>query len=499
MSNFMVDNRKKSESSSGSEYSDDIKIYHDDKYKLGDDVIVRQSKKKDDTKKIIMFRGRIVGFDYKKCKKPMWGTKDSRNDFKEKYYCIQLKDYRTNDDNFETIHDIPGDTNRITWAHKDTIYDYFKDDYNYFMHKDSDFPTPSERMEKQIKEKLFREKMRSSPPPQQFLELEKEIDPNRLQFDMNMTGGRRKRKKRRKRTKKRGRKTRKKKREKRKTKKLPNGKDDRCAPKKKGDRLPYTCYTKSSLHKLKTIWNLRHPDAKILSNDPKEIWNSLKINFGNTCKRESCWLNQQFVKNKIDKSILKNTFRPSRPKQWKKNPDEWLNSVDIMKFMKQYEHLHKDFDFMGPSPIDYDTHLVSDECVWEELCKFNLKNTINNGKRKIGIIFNLDPHFKGGSHWVAMFINTNDKCIYYFDSYGEEIPDGLYKFVKKIQNQSSNIGKQYTFKENRKRHQYSNTECGMFCLHFIRSMILHNNWKELTTKKLTDREMLRLRKVYYNP
>ena len=26
-----------------------------------------------------------------------------------------------------------------------------------------------------------------------------------------------------------------------------------------------------------------------------------------------------------------------------------------------------------------------------------------------------------------------------------------------------------------------------------------NNWKELTTKKLTDREMLRLRKVYYNP
>ena len=65
---------------------------------------------------------------------------------------------------------------------------------------------------------------------------------------------------------------------------------------------------------------------------------------------------------------------------------------------------------MGPSPIDYDTHLVSDECVWEELCKFNLKNTINNGKRKIGIIFNLDPHFKGGSHWVAMFINTNDKA-----------------------------------------------------------------------------------------
>jgi len=170
-----------------------------------------------------------------------------------------------------------------------------------------------------------------------------------------------------------------------------------------------------------------------------------------------------------------------------------------MNFMKQYEHLHKDFDFMGPSPIDYDTHLMSDECVWEELCKFNLEKTIRSGKKKIGIIFNLDPHFKGGSHWVALFINTRDKNIYYFDSYGEKVPDGIDKFVKTVQNQSSNIGRQYKFNENKKRHQFSNSECGMFCLHFIRSMILYNNWKELSTKKISDREMLRLRKVYYNP
>ena len=312
-------------------------------------------------------------------------------------------------------------------------------------------------------------------------------------------GGGRKRKRRRKRTKKRGRKTRKKKRELRKTKKLPNGKDDRCAPKKKGDRLPYTCYTKEDLQKLKNIWNARHPDVKILSNNPKVIWTKLKTNMSSTCKRESCWLNQQFIKNKIDKSILKNTFRPKTPNEWKKNPDEWLTSVDIMNFMKQYEHLHKDFDFMGPSPIDYDTHLISDECVWEELCKFNLEKTIRSGKKKIGIIFNLDPHFKGGSHWVAVFINVKDKNIYYFDSYGEKVPEGITKFVKTVQNQSSNIGRQYKFNENKKRHQFSNSECGMFCLHFIRSMVLYNNWKELSTKKLSDREMLRLRKVYYNP
>jgi hypothetical protein len=363
-----------------------------------------------------------------------------------------------------------------------------KDDLHILHHSDDQPYMPVKKVEK------------NSHMYETFVSRESKNDPlneNQKLFP-NKGGGRRKRKKR-KRTKKRGKKTRKKKRENRKTKKLSNGKSDRCAPQKKGERLPYTCYTKTSLHKLKNLWNARHPDGKITSNDPKEIWDSLKTNMGSSCKRESCWLKHHFIKNNLDKSILNNTFRPKRPKEWKKNPDEWLTSVDIMKFMKQYENIHNDFDFMGPSPIDYDTHLISDECVWEELCKFNLHNIIRSGKKKIGIIFNLDPHFKGGSHWVAVFISVSDKMIYYFDSYGEKIPSGIMKFVKTIQNQSGNIGKQYSFRENKKRHQYSNSECGMFSLHFIRSMILYNNWDELTKKKISDKEMLRLRKVYYNP
>ena len=42
----------------------------------------------------------------------------------------------------------------------------------------------------------------------------------------------------------------------------------------------------------------------------------------------------------------------------------------------------------------------------EKLCEFSLKDTMQNNKTKIGIIFNLDKHNKPGSHWVAMFINT---------------------------------------------------------------------------------------------
>ena len=44
--------------------------------------------------------------------------------------------------------------------------------------------------------------------------------------------------------------------------------------------------------------------------------------------------------------------------------------------MKQYENTYKCFEFIGPSPIDYDQHLSYGECVWEELCKFSLKENI---------------------------------------------------------------------------------------------------------------------------
>ena len=44
-------------------------------------------------------------------------------------------------------------------------------------------------------------------------------------------------------------------------------KTDKCSPKKSGDVLKFTCYTKDALFKLKDIWNARHSDNKILSND----------------------------------------------------------------------------------------------------------------------------------------------------------------------------------------------------------------------------------------
>jgi len=171
-----------------------------------------------------------------------------------------------------------------------------------------------------------------------------------------------------------------------------------CSPENKNANLnSHTCYSDEDLHKLRDIWNARHPDKPIQTNDSKEIWQTIKKHYQTTCNKESCWIKQMVKNSKLEKELME-SFAPESPDDWKKNPNEWLSSIDILQVMSQYEKKYKCFDFMGPSPIDYDTHKLYGECVWEELCHFNLADQIKNGKTKIGIVFNTDPHYKGGSH-----------------------------------------------------------------------------------------------------
>jgi len=275
-------------------------------------------------------------------------------------------------------------------------------------------------------------------------------------------------------------------------------KKEMCSPRKNSDMLSYTCYTKKALINLKNIWNIRHPDYRIKTNTPYKIWFELKNKFSDTCNKESCWLKHKCLKENIDQKDFSKLFAPKMPESWKKKPNEWLSSVDIMKVMKQYEDAYHNFEFLGPSPIDFDTHKYNGECVWEELCEFSLKDTISRGKKKIGIIFNLDPHYKQGSHWVALFIDTNKKETYYFDSYGEKLPKQIKKFIDMVGNQGATSGHKYVNYYNKTRHQYGNSECGMYCLYVIIQMVKGVAFKNLMKKKIPDLKMLKLRQLYFN-
>lgn len=272
-----------------------------------------------------------------------------------------------------------------------------------------------------------------------------------------------------------------------------------CAPNKKNNNN-FTCYSEESLLKMKKLWNKKHPDIYIQSDNPRDIWNNLKFLMNNTCNKESCWLKQEFIKHNLDKNLLNYTFAPNSPSSWKSNPNQWLTSLDIIKVMKQYEHTYPYFSFIGPSPIDYDSKdsYSNDICVWNELCHFNLLDFYKRNKCKIGIIFNLDIHTLPGSHWVALFIDTKKKYIYYFDSTGHSIPPQIKKLTNIIKKQASDIKEKYTLKINNIQHQTGDSECGVYCLFFIIEMLKNKDFKYFLNERISDETIEKFRNIYFN-
>jgi hypothetical protein len=274
-----------------------------------------------------------------------------------------------------------------------------------------------------------------------------------------------------------------------------------CSPKRKDELNEFSCYTNKSLIQLRDRWNARHPDVKIISNSPKEIHKQLSEYLKDICNNEACWLRQEGAFKQLE-SELGDSFAPESPPEWKTNPNEWLSSTDIMKVMRQYEKAYKEFDFIGPSPIDFDKRKLYGECIWEELCNFSLEKLIKNGKTKIGIIFNTDPHDKPGQHWISMFINIKKKKIFFFDSTGDPAPAEIKKLINRIKEQGLNLKPIINFKIDSNEgieHQYGNTECGIYSIFFIVHMLEDTMTEDyLKTHILKDEYMEKFRRIYFN-
>jgi hypothetical protein len=193
------------------------------------------------------------------------------------------------------------------------------------------------------------------------------------------------------------------------------------------------------------------------------------------------------------------------PIKWKKNPHEWLSSDEINEVMHQYEKAYKCFQFIGPSPIDFDKRVPMEngtDCVWRDLCFFDLAKQIEKGKTKLGMIFNTDTHDKPGEHWISMFVNIRKGQIFFFDSVGRTAPKEIRALADKIIQQGAELPTpiRFTYDENYPvEHQYKNTECGIYSIFFI----VHLLEDKLTssyfkTHKLKDEYMHKFRQKYFN-
>lgn len=192
-------------------------------------------------------------------------------------------------------------------------------------------------------------------------------------------------------------------------------------------------------------------------------------------------------------TLLKKYLRPPAPEAWKGDPDMWLDSINIADVMKQYEEAYPEFEFMGPYPIDFaaPNPYSKDKktCLINEMCEMRVSKARAAGKRCIGIIYNLDPHFKSGSHWVATFLDLKQSKCFYFDSYGMEPPAQIATFMKWISTQEPRMQLAY----NARRLQFKNTECGVYCLYFIIRMLHGDEFVVFSRSKPGDADMLDLR------
>jgi hypothetical protein len=217
----------------------------------------------------------------------------------------------------------------------------------------------------------------------------------------------------------------------------------------------------------------------------RELWKDIYDKMELICKYEWCWLDSGFIDKIEDEAMRKKvaffTFKP------KMTPERysWLSTKDINNVLNQYEKARKDFLFLGAQPADY----------------LQVEKRIDTRKfveySYIGIIFNLDPHNKPGSHWVALIVDNKRKTIEYFDSTGNRPNKYIRKYIKYLIRQPQL--KRYEVLVNKRVHQKLNSECGVYAINFILEKLRGKSFEQITNKIVDDGQMNKMRGKIFRP
>jgi hypothetical protein len=269
-----------------------------------------------------------------------------------------------------------------------------------------------------------------------------------------------------------------------------------------------TCLPTSTIRELVRVWNKQFPRRKISMRgvtrraresaggaaEGRNLYKALRAEMRSVykCDTEYCLVKKLPMAETSRKSML-SYFRPEKPTTWDKKPTQWLDSFNIEDVMNQYEQASPEFEFIGPVPIDFDSPAGAfGRCVVDELCKLDLTELKRKGKRKIGIVFNLDPHDEPGSHWICGFIDLDASAAYYFDSYGFKPEPEVDRLLSRVHAQG--IKNIYY---NDIRHQRKGSECGMYCLFVIICLLHGRPFFDICTHVVDDDTMNAFRDILF--
>jgi len=165
--------------------------------------------------------------------------------------------------------------------------------------------------------------------------------------------------------------------------------------------------------------------------------------------------------------------KPKAPSSWRTNPEEWLSSLDIDELERKFQQVFRQYYYVGTVPIDFGKHSKTGQCLVNSLCSLDIRNIYKKGFRQIGIVFNTDVSTGPGKHWIALFCDIRPELEYpritYFDSYAYKPEKEIQVLMKtwKQEWDSTHIhSKPMEVSYNKTRHQYEDSECGMYSLYF---------------------------------
>lgn len=293
-----------------------------------------------------------------------------------------------------------------------------------------------------------------------------------------------------------------------------------CSPKQQStyakDR---TCFSKEALVRLGEAWNKSHseqPIENIQKLSKRKLWTELDKRMHTQCGsgKEWCWVDH-LQGARPSKEVAKD-LRPLQPKEWKKKPFTWLTNFDIEDVMEQYDYAMDPsfkYKFLGVFPIDFEAKTMFGKCLFEEFCGLDIAKIRRKGIKYMGMITNLDKHDEDGSHWTSLFVNMDTASpsfgAYYYDSVANSPPAEVIKFMNSLKDQAMRLkgaeGKTFHIKWNRVRHQYKNTECGMFSMAYQIRWLTHlknkttTTFEEIVRVPLRDEDVHAMRNGWFRP
>lgn len=269
-----------------------------------------------------------------------------------------------------------------------------------------------------------------------------------------------------------------------------------CAPnRKKTFESDGTCYSEQEVIDMAKSLNI-----PVDGRTKHELYELIKEKMNKDCDTEWCWakkLGKNKNKNRMrisvntthsdNEEMFSGAFKPLIPK----GKYDWLTTDDIEMVIKQFITVTPTSAFLGAVPIDFATYSGTKN----NFSNATIQKLIDSGVNKFAIVLNTDPSTKSGQHWIGLFIRLNSTTsgeAYFYDSFGTKqinhVPKQIRTWVEKFP-------AKLTLQFNKQQHQRKNTECGVYSIHFIVSMLQGENFDDI--KNYNDEQMNKYRDVIY--